>query len=77
MIEQGVITDDTFDPETFDPATYDGPVSFLLFDDYPAISTALSAGTIDAFCVDRSILANYITTDVPSSPIPSRLSSTA
>ena len=61
MIEQGVITDDTFDPETFDPATYDGPVSFLLFDDYPAISTALSAGTIDAFCVDRSILANYMT----------------
>ena len=61
MIEQGIITDDTFDPDTFDAATYDGPVSFLLFDDYPAISTALSAGTIDAFCVDRSILANYMT----------------
>ncbi len=61
MIDAGVITGDGFDAETFDPATYAGDVSFTLFDDYPSISTALSAGTVDAFCVDKSILANYMT----------------
>jgi len=35
--------------------------SFEQFGDYPAISTALAAGTVDAFCVDRSILNFYMT----------------
>lgn len=61
MIDAGVITSDGFVAETFDPSTYAGEVSFTLFDDYPSISTALSAGTVDAFCVDKSILANYMT----------------
>ena len=36
-------------------------MSFKIFDDYPAISMALDAGDVDAFCVDKSILANYKT----------------
>lgn len=36
-------------------------MSFRQYDDYPAISTALSAGEVDAFCVDKSILAYYKT----------------
>ena len=36
-------------------------MSFRQYDDYPAISTALSAGEVDAFCVDKSILAYYAT----------------
>ena len=36
-------------------------ISFQQYDDYPAISTALSAGEVDAFCVDKSILAIYKT----------------
>ena len=43
--------------------TFIGVVSFKQFDDYPAISIALSAGDVDAFCVDKSILANYKTAD--------------
>ena len=31
------------------------------YEDYPTISTALSAGEVDAFCVDKSILAIYNT----------------
>ena len=31
------------------------------YEDYPSISTALSAGEVDAFCVDKSILAIYNT----------------
>ena len=61
MIDASLISADGFDAETFDPATYAGEVKFTLFDDYPSISTALSAGTVDAFCVDKSILANYMT----------------
>ncbi|MCL2136052.1 MAG: transporter substrate-binding domain-containing protein [Coriobacteriia bacterium] len=36
-------------------------VTFEQFGDYPAISNALAAGTVDAFCVDKSILAFYMT----------------
>ncbi len=36
-------------------------VSFAQYEDYPTISTALSAGEVDAFCVDKSILAIYNT----------------
>ncbi len=34
---------------------------YLEFQTYPEISTALSAGKVDAFCVDRSILSGYLT----------------
>ena len=61
MAEAGVI--DAFDADAFEIATFAGGVSFKEFDDYPAISLALDAGDVDAFCVDRSILANYKTED--------------
>lgn len=61
MAEAGVI--DAFDAEKFEIATFNGGVSFKEFDDYPAISLALDAGDVDAFCVDKSILANYKTAD--------------
>lgn len=61
MADAGLI--DAFDADTFDISTFDGGVSFKQFDDYPAISIALSAGDVDAFCVDKSILANYKTSD--------------
>ena len=61
MIEAGVLTGDGFDADSFDPATWTDGVSFAQYDDYPTISTALSAGEVDAFCVDKSILAVYHT----------------
>jgi putative glutamine transport system substrate-binding protein len=61
MIEEGLISGDGFDEESFDPATWTEGVSFQQYDDYPTISTALSAGEVDAFCVDKSILAIYKT----------------
>lgn len=61
MAEAGVI--DTFDVDAFEIATFNAGVSFKEFDDYPAISLALDAGDVDAFCVDKSILANYKTDD--------------
>lgn len=61
MIDAGVIEGTGFDPETFDAATWTDGVTFKQYDDYPAISTALSAGEVDAFCVDKSILAIYNT----------------
>ena len=61
MAEAGVI--DAFDADAFEIATFAGGVSFKEFDDYPAISLALDAGDVDAFCVDKSILANYKTDD--------------
>ena len=59
MIEAGVIDGANFNKETFDAATWKEGVSFQQFDDYPGISTALAAGQVDAFCVDKSILAVY------------------
>lgn len=59
MIEAGVIDGKDFSKETFDAATWKESVSFQQFDDYPGISTALAAGQVDAFCVDKSILAVY------------------
>ncbi|WMJ86989.1 transporter substrate-binding domain-containing protein [Anaerocolumna sp. MB42-C2] len=59
MIEGGFIKGDNFNEDTFDPATWKEGVAFHQYDDYPTISTALSAGEIDAFCVDKSILAAY------------------
>ncbi|MGN0157463.1 MAG: transporter substrate-binding domain-containing protein [Lachnospiraceae bacterium] len=61
MIEGGYINGDGFDAETFDPALWTEGVSFQQYDDYPTISTALSGGNVDAFCVDKSILAIYHT----------------
>ena len=61
MIEGGLISKDDFNEETFDPTTWATGVSFQQFDDYPTISTALSAKEVDAFCVDKSILAVYHT----------------
>ena len=61
MIEKGLISGDGFDEESFDPATWTDGIKFRQYDDYPTISTALSAGEVDAFCVDKSILAIYKT----------------
>lgn len=61
LIEAGLVDGTGFDPETFDAATWTTGISFQQYDDYPAISTALSAGEVDAFCVDKSILAIYKT----------------
>ena len=61
MADAGVI--DAFDADSFEIATFSAGVKFKEFDDYPAISLALDAGDVDAFCVDKSILANYKTDD--------------
>ncbi|MCC8106254.1 MAG: transporter substrate-binding domain-containing protein [Clostridiales bacterium] len=61
MIEAEVISGDDYDSETFDPALWTDGVSFRQYDDYPAISTALESDEVDAFCVDKSILAIYKT----------------
>lgn len=61
MIDAKVIDGKNFDYANFDPATWKDGVSYHQFDDYPAISTALSANEIQAFCVDKSILAVYNT----------------
>lgn len=61
MIDNKVITGNNFSPDTFDPSTWTEGVSFKQYDDYPTISTALSAGEVDAFSVDKSILAIYNT----------------
>ena len=61
MVDAGLVSGDNFDPETFDAATWKEGVSFQQYDDYPTISTALSAKEVDAFCVDKSILAIYKT----------------
>lgn len=61
LIEGGFISGDSFNPDTFDPATWKESIKFQQYDDYPTISTALSAKEVDAFCVDKSILAIYNT----------------
>lgn len=61
MIDEGVLEGADFNVETFDPALWSEGVTFQQYDDYPTISTALSAGEVDAFCVDKSILAIYKT----------------
>ena len=60
-VEQGLIPAEDYNAETFDIATWNEFVSFSQFADYPAISTALAAGEVDAFSVDKSILATYKT----------------
>ncbi|MCM1264106.1 MAG: transporter substrate-binding domain-containing protein [Butyrivibrio sp.] len=61
MIGAELIDGSGYNAETFDPATWTTGVSFKQYEDYPSISTALSAGEVDAFCVDKSILAIYHT----------------
>ncbi len=62
-IDADLIDAEEYDADTFDPATWNTYVSFKQYEDYPAISTALTAGEVDAFCVDKSILAIYNTSD--------------
>lgn len=55
---------DAFDTTAdFVPSAFKGGVTFTEFADYPSISSALTAGTVDAFCVDKSILATYASED--------------
>lgn len=61
MIDASVISGDGFDTDTFNADTWKDGISFRQYDDYPAISTALSAGEVNGFCVDKSILAIYKT----------------
>lgn len=61
LADGGFIDGAGFDADTFDAATWTTGISFQQYDDYPTISTALSAGEVDAFCVDKSILAVYKT----------------
>lgn len=63
MIEAKIIDGEGFDEKTFDPSTWNKGVSFKQYADYPAISTALTSGEVQAFCVDKSILAIYCTDD--------------
>ena len=61
MIDAGVISGDNFDADAFQIDTWTDGVKFQQYADYPDISTALAAGEVDAFCVDKSILAIYKT----------------
>lgn len=61
MIEAGLIDGSNFDEQSFNPATWTEGISFQQYDNYPTISTALSAGEVQAFCVDKSILNIYQT----------------
>ncbi len=66
MSEKGLLGDYTV-PESsadFDISSFNEQgTTFEQFADYPAISNAMAAGTVDAFCVDKSILANFKTDD--------------
>ncbi len=61
MIAKKLIKGDGYDAKTFDASTWKEGVKFHQYDDYPAISTALASGEVQAFCVDKSILAIYKT----------------
>lgn len=64
MSEKGLLGDYKV-PESskdFDISSFaEKGTKFEQFGDYPAISNAMAAGTVDAFCVDKSILAAYKT----------------
>ena len=66
MSEKGLLGDYKV-PESskdFDSSSFEqNGTKFEQFGDYPAISNAMAAGTVDAFCVDKSILAAYKTDD--------------
>ena len=63
MIKAKLIPADSYDPKTFAPSTWKTGVQFKEYSDHPAISAALSAGEVAAHCVDKSILAIYLTPD--------------
>ena len=54
MIDEGVLDGANFDADTFNADTWKDGISFRQYDDYPAISTALSAGEVQGFCVSPS-----------------------
>lgn len=59
MVDQGLIDASSFDENNFDASTWTEGVSFHVYDDYTSVDTALSAGDVDGFCTDVSILHNY------------------
>ncbi len=59
MVDQGLIDAASFDENNFDASTWTEGVSFHVYDDYTSVDTALSAGDVDGFCTDVSILQNY------------------
>lgn len=61
IVDAGLVPEEDFDADTFDPSTWTEWVSFQQYDDYPTISTGLSSNEVQAFCVDKSILAIYNT----------------
>lgn len=61
MIDNKILDGKNFNADKFDPATWTEGVKFHQFDNYPAISTALAANEVQAFCVDKSILNIYKT----------------
>jgi putative glutamine transport system substrate-binding protein len=61
MIDAGIIDGTNYNADAFEIDTWNDGVSFQQYADYPDISTALAAGEVDAFCVDKSILAIYKT----------------
>lgn len=65
MVEKGLITYELPEKSAdFDISAFECEgTKFEQFGDYPAISNAMTAGTVDAFCVDKSILAAYKTED--------------
>ena len=66
MSEKGLLGDYKLpeDSKSFDISSFNEQgTTFEQFGDYPAISNAMTAGTVDAFCVDKSILATYKSDD--------------
>ncbi|MGN1281417.1 MAG: transporter substrate-binding domain-containing protein [Succinivibrio sp.] len=61
LVDKGLVDSAKFDAAKFDPSTWTEGVKFHQFDNYPAISTALAANEVQAFCVDKSILNIYKT----------------
>lgn len=61
LIDNGIIEGEGYSADTFDPTTWTEGVTFKQYEDYPAISTALAANEVQAFCVDKSILSIYNT----------------
>lgn len=66
MSEKGLLGDYKLpeDSKSFDISSFNEQgTTFEQYGDYPAISNAMTAGTVDAFCVDKSILATYKSDD--------------
>ncbi|MCR5085281.1 MAG: transporter substrate-binding domain-containing protein [Succinivibrionaceae bacterium] len=61
LAERGVLPVESLPAADFDPARWDSFVRFRVMEDFPDLSTALSHGTIDAICSDKSVLAIYRT----------------